>query len=209
MLSKDFTNERNFVMFCKNCGNEMKDGVMFCANCGTAIDSNPVIPENKQENIINQNKVNKRKKSIAEIFDDDDKEWSEKTTDEKIETVYDVVAFVILIILAIKYHSEIAFAWRIADSKVALIIHFLDYLLTLSIWFLPLIVIKIIYFAVKNKVRKVLYQVAMIPYYIIGSIIASTILGQVGKEVIFMIILLAIGILLRIFEERVVNKNDL
>lgn len=24
-----------FVMFCKNCGNELKDGVKFCGKCGT------------------------------------------------------------------------------------------------------------------------------------------------------------------------------
>lgn len=196
-------------MFCKNCGNEINDREEFCSKCGT---KNEIPNESKQEKILEQDNAGaEEKKSLSEIFneDDDDKKWSEKTTDEKIETVYNAIFLMILVILAIKYHSEIAFLWRIADSKVAFIIHFINFLCTLSVWNIPICIIKVIYFAIKSKARKALYQLVMIPVCIIYSVIASSILGSVGEEIVFFIAMIAVGFLLKIFEERVVNKNVL
>ena len=81
----------------------------------------------------------------------------------KIELVYDAIFYIILIIIGIHYHSEIAFAWKLADNKIAFIIHVIDYLILLSVWTIPLNIIKLIYFAVKKKARKALYELVSIP----------------------------------------------
>ncbi len=45
-------------MFCKNCGNEIKDGVMFCSNCGEKADLSSAQAENKSElNAGNENQT--------------------------------------------------------------------------------------------------------------------------------------------------------
>lgn len=197
-------------MFCKNCGNEMKDGERFCSNCGTKIEINKNSDGNKPEETAEQDTINIDEKSISEKSSkDDDKKWSEMTTDEKIEEVYGAIFFIILVILGIKYHSEIAFAWKIADSKIAFIIHSFDYLITLSMWFIPLCIIEAIYFAVKKKARKALYQLISIPGCIIYSMIAAAVFGSVGKEIVFIIAAAIIGYLLKIFKERVVDKDVL
>ena len=42
---------RMFIMFCKNCGNEMKDGVKFCGKCGTSIEND----DSEQQNVSTSN----------------------------------------------------------------------------------------------------------------------------------------------------------
>ena len=37
------------MAFCKNCGNELKDGVKFCASCGTPVDAPAQEPQQVQE----------------------------------------------------------------------------------------------------------------------------------------------------------------
>ena len=111
---------RTFIMFCKNCGNEIKDGVKFCGKCGEKIEREKTQETNEQQDTVN---VSKKVISEKSKKSDDDKKWSEMTTYEKIETVYGTIFLIILLILAIRYHSEIAFAWRIADSKITFIIH--------------------------------------------------------------------------------------
>lgn len=197
-------------MFCKNCGTALADSSKFCKNCGTKIEINKNSDGNKPEEIAEQDTVDMDEKSSSEKSSkDDDKKWSEMTTDEKIETVYGWIFLIILVILGIKYHSEIAFAWSIADSKIAFIIHSFDYLLTLSILSIPLYIIEMIYFAVKKKTRKALYKLVSIPGCIIYSMIAVAVLGNVGGEIVFFIVAIIIGCLLKIFKERVVNKDVL
>lgn len=48
-------------MFCKNCGNEMKDGMKFCAKCGMANESSTIkaeITQNVKSNTVNYNQLN-------------------------------------------------------------------------------------------------------------------------------------------------------
>ena len=197
-------------MFCKNCGTELTDGNKFCKNCGAKIESDKNPDTNQSEEVEQQEAVNIGENAVSQKSkkDDEDKKRSEMATDEKIETVYGMIFLIILVILGIKYHSEIAFAWRIADSKIAFIIHSIDYLGILSIWGVPLYIIETIYFAIKKKARKALYQFALIPGCIICSIIAAAVLGNVGAEIVFFIAAAIIEYLLKLFKERVVNKDD-
>lgn len=197
---------RMFIMFCKNCGNEIKDGVKFCGKCGEKIEREKTQETNEQQDTVN---VSKKVISEKSKKSDDDKKWSEMTTYEKIETVYGTIFLIILLILAIRYHSEIAFAWRIADSKITFIIHLIDCLYILSIWNIPLCIIEVIYFAIKKKMRRAIYAFLSILGCVIVSLIASAILGDVGAEIVFFIALLIIGCLIKIFKERVVDKNVL
>lgn len=197
-------------MFCKNCGTELADGSKFCKNCGVKNESEKNSNINKSEDVKKQDAVNMDENTVSEKSkNDDDKKWSEMTTDEKIEAIYGVIFLIILVILGIKYHSEIAFSWRIADSKIAFIIHIIDYLYILSIWYIPLLIVKMIYYAIKKNIKKAIYSLVSIPGCIIASLISAAILGNVGAEVVFIIFAIIIGYLLNIFKERVVNKDVL
>ena len=60
-------------MYCKNCGNELKENEAFCGMCGTkvAIDDTSDISQNSNLNINNQNfnrKNNKRKNNISFVI---------------------------------------------------------------------------------------------------------------------------------------------
>ena len=197
-------------MFCKNCGTELADGSKFCKNCGVKIESEKNSDINKSEDVKKQDAVNMDENTVSEKSkNDDDKKWSEMTTDEKIEAIYGAIFLIILVILGIKYHSEIAFSWRIADSKIAFIIHIIDYLYILSIWYIPLLIVKMIYYAIKKDIKKAIYSLVSIPGCIIAALISAAILGNVGAEVVFIIFAIIIGYLLNIFKERVVNKDVL
>ena len=197
-------------MFCKNCGTELADESKFCKNCGVKIESEKNSDINKSEDVKKQDAVNMDENTVSEKSkNDDDKKWSEMTTDEKIEAIYGAIFLIILVILGIKYHCEIAFSWRIADSKIAFIIHIIDYLYILSIWYIPLLIVKMIYYAIKKNIKKVIYSLVSIPGHIIAVLISAAILGNVGAEVVFIIFAIIIGYLLNIFKERVVNKDVL
>lgn len=196
-------------MFCKNCGTELADGTKFCKNCGTKVESNNAPEQNQPEETAKPDADDKEDAVISEKSDkdDDDIKWSEITTDGKIELVYDAIFYIILIIIGIHYHSEIAFAWKLADNKIAFIIHVIDYLILLSVWTIPLNIIKLIYFAVKKKARKALYELISIPIGIIYIMIAAAVFGSVGKEIIFFIAAFIGGYLLKIFQDLVINKD--
>lgn len=74
-------------MFCKNCGTELTDGNKFCKNCGAKIESDKNPDTNQSEEVEQQEAVNIGENAVSQKSkkDDEDKKWSEMTTDEKIE----------------------------------------------------------------------------------------------------------------------------
>lgn len=80
-------------MFCKNCGNEIKDGVKFCGKCGASI----VNDDLEQQNISNSNDQQQN----ADTTDNNSKSDSEQKAEEFANKVGRVCAGIYMILIVI------------------------------------------------------------------------------------------------------------
>lgn len=152
-------------MFCKNCGNEMKDGVKFCGKCGTLIINDDY--EHQDADIIDggSKEINKTDKEI-------DEDWAKMSTPEK---VMEIIGCIILFCGAVHLFSSFGFSISSTGILLSILIFFYCFILSVSILAFPLWII--------NKVIRKLLKMPtekLSASRIILSIIAIPVMGIVS-----------------------------
>lgn len=197
------------MMYCKNCGKELKEGSSFCSNCGLPLNNSIYI---KTQEITSNSNAEQVKNDLpvtspeTESKEESKEKWS---TAEIIGAVCTGIPALILTFIFIKLKAIPSLSDDLG------IITFLPYcllclFLSLSIMGIPLTIVMMIYYGIKNNYEKVKGElIGYIFCHVLGIISLVCLISSTAFWIVLIIAIIA-GVIVEkmgILDDKKENKE--